>query len=133
MQTRVFHFDDSTQPGARSLQGHSRAVWRRTLPASNPFGISVPGGPPAGPGGGLDVVTTNLEAAWLRRNGVPYSQDAVVTEHFDRFTGPSGSDWLVVTTIVEDPQYLATPFITSTHFRREADGAGWSPAPCRAP
>ena len=133
IQSRLFHFDPMARPGDRSLQGHSRASWRRTLPASNPFGISAPGGPPAGPGGGLDVVTTNLRAAWLRRNGVPYSEEALVTEYFDRFPGPNGSEWMIVTTIVEDPVYLATRFVTSSHFRLESDASNWLPSPCREP
>jgi hypothetical protein len=130
IQTRLLHFDPATPPGARSLQGYSVARWRRTLPASNPFGISPPVAPPAAPGGGLDVETTNLEAAWLRRNGVPYSEQASITEHFDRFPGPDGSEWLIVTTIVDDPVYLAAPFITSSQFRQEPDAGNWAPAPC---
>ena len=42
-----------------------------------------------------------------------------------------GDDWLVVTTIVEDPQYLNGRFITSSHFRREKDRSKWNPKPCR--
>ena len=132
-QTRLLHFGAAEGSGAPSLQGHSVAGWRFTLPASNPFGIAAPGAPPAAPGGGLDVETTNLEAAWLRRNGVPYSAETIMTEHFDRFPGPDGSDWLIVTTIVRDPVYLAGPFITSSQFRLEADGSNWSPAPCLEP
>ena len=133
VQTRLFHFDPAAAPGEPSLQGHSAARWRRTMPASNPFGISAPGGPPAGPGGGLDVETTNLRPAWLRRNGIQYSENAVVTEHFDTFPGPDGSQLMIVTTIVEDPTYLMTRFVTSSHFRQEPDGSSWSPAPCTAP
>ena len=54
--------------------------------------------------GSLKVVTTNMLPGWLRRNGVPYSQDAVITENFTRFTNPDAGDWFVVTTTVEDPQ-----------------------------
>jgi len=39
---------------------------------------------------------------------------------------------LIVTTIVEDPQYLTTPFLRSTHFKKEADGSKWDPSPCEA-
>jgi hypothetical protein len=131
-QTRRFHFDARAAQGPRSLQGNSVAEWRRTLAPSNPFGINAPGGPPGGPGGSLKVVTTNLRAAWLRRNGVPYSERAVVTEHFDRFPAPDGSEWLAVTTVVEDPMYLLSRFVTSSHFRREPDGSKWSPRPCRS-
>jgi hypothetical protein len=79
--------------------------------------------------GSLKVVTTNLRAGYLRRNGVPYSDDAVVTEYFDRVTAYD-SDWLVVLTVVDDPRYLNQPFITSTHFKRDADASKWAPTPC---
>ena len=39
-------------------------------------------------GGSLEVVTTNLTAGYLRPNGVPYSERAVVKEFFDSFTLP---------------------------------------------
>ena len=69
---------------------------------------------------------------WLRRNGVPYSQNAVITENFTRFTHPDAGDWFVVTTTVEDPQYLAQPFITSSNFKKEADDSKWNPQPCKS-
>jgi len=37
-----------------------------------------------------------------------------------------------VTTIVDDPKYLQQPFITSTDFKQEPDGAKWRPTPCTA-
>jgi len=36
------------------------------------------------------------------------------------------------TTIVEDPQYLSEPFVTSTNFKKQADATGWAPKPCSA-
>jgi hypothetical protein len=122
-QTRRLSFDRSRQPGAPSLQGHSVAEWERMA-----AGRGAP--PPAG--GHLKVTTTNLTAAWLRRNGVPYSENASMTEYVDRFATPGGDQWLVVTTVITDPTYLNTEFVTSTHFRREADGAKWSPSPCKS-
>jgi hypothetical protein len=78
------------------------------------------------------VTTTNLSGGWLRRNGVPYSDGATITEYFDRFAVPGGDEWLVVTTVVSDPKYLAQEFVTSTHFKKEADGAKkWDPTPCK--
>jgi hypothetical protein len=71
-----------------------------------------------------------MRAGYLRKNGVPYSENAVVTEYFDRLSGPGGSEWITVTTIVEDPKYLGEPFITSSQFRREPDGSKWRPTPC---
>jgi hypothetical protein len=114
-----------------SLQGVSRAEWQRTLPRVAALGA----GPPAGaapPGGSLKVVTTDLAPGWLRRNGVPYSERTTLTEYFDRFAAPNGAEWLVVTTIVEDPTYLTGRFITSSHFRREANDSKWSSKPCRS-
>jgi hypothetical protein len=73
-----------------------------------------------------------MRPGYLRRNGVPYSEKTVLTEYFTRVKEPNGDQWLVVTTIVEDPQYLEQPFITSTHFKREPNGARWKPTPCTA-
>ncbi|MNC91110.1 hypothetical protein D3C83_73060 [compost metagenome] len=72
-----------------------------------------------------------MRRGWLRKNGVPYSEGAVLTEYFDRFAAPTGGEWLVVTSIVSDPKYLTADFITSTHFRKEPNNAKFAPAPCR--
>jgi hypothetical protein len=126
-QTRVLRFDGGTPPAQRSLQGFSVAQWE---PAPQP---GRGGGPPQIPRfGNLKVTTTNLTAGWLRKNGVPYSENATVTEYFDRFAAPNKDEWLVVTTIVSDPKYLNQDFVTSTHFKKEATGAKWSPSPCKA-
>jgi hypothetical protein len=90
------------------------------------------GGPPVPQGGSLKVVTTHLEAGYLRKNGVPYSEGTRLTEYYDRHTEPNGDLWFTVTTIVDDPKYLQQPFITSTHFKKEPDGAKWRPTPCTA-
>jgi hypothetical protein len=73
-----------------------------------------------------------LLPGWLRRNGVPYSERTALTEYFDQFAAPNGVQWLVVTTVVEDPTYLTGRFVTSTHFRREQDASKWSPKSCRS-
>jgi hypothetical protein len=80
----------------------------------------------------LEVVTTNLRTGYLRKNGVPYSARTMLTEYYDRFTEPNGAEWFTITTIVADPDYLAVPFVTTTDFRKEPDGARWSPSPCTA-
>ena len=117
------------QPGPPTLQGSSMARWHRPAP---PIGgvIGGPAGPPPS-GGSLEIRTTNLLSGWLRRNGVPYSDQTTVTEHFDAFESPNGDDWLIVTTVVEDPVYLSDRFVTSSHFKRERDGANWNPTTCR--
>jgi hypothetical protein len=88
-------------------------------------------GLPAARGGSLKVVTTRMKAGYLRKNGVPYSEHAVVTEYVDRHNERNGDQWFTVTTIVDDPTYLAEPFITSTHFKKEANGDKWRPSRCQ--
>jgi len=138
-QTRRLAFNKSTAPpAAKSLQGFSVAEWERPAAAGRGGGGGGGGGQgapaaatPAPRFGNLKVVTTQLSGGWLRRNGVPYSEDTTLTEFFDRFAAPDGSEWLVVTTVVNDPKYLAQEFVTSTHFRREPNAAKWDPTPCK--
>ncbi|MGE0594363.1 MAG: hypothetical protein AB7G23_16665 [Vicinamibacterales bacterium] len=124
-QTRMLHFNAAAASGPRSLQGNSVAMWEQPARQGRGANATQP------PGGTLKVETTNVAAGWLRRNGVPYSENAKITEYFDRFPSPNGDEWLVVTTIVDDPMYLNQPFITSSHFKREPDGSKWSPAACK--
>jgi hypothetical protein len=140
-QTRRLVFNKAMAPPAtKSLQGFSVAEWERYTPPGRGGGGgggggggqgAAPAGPPAPRFGNLKVVTTQLSGGWLRRNGVPYSEDTTMTEFFDRFAAPDGAEWLVVTTIVSDPKYLAQDFVTSTHFRREPNATKWDPTPCK--
>jgi hypothetical protein len=123
-QTRLFNFDKSQQPTQRSWQGFSVAEWSRPTPAG------ARGAAPATPRGALKVVTTNLRPGYLRKNGVPYSDKTVLTEYYDRLT-LFGADYIVVTTVVEDPTYLVAPFVTTSQFKRESDASKWNPTPCR--
>jgi len=82
--------------------------------------------------GNLKTVTKNLRTGYLRKNGVPYSENAVMTEFFDRFDVPGGDSLLVVTSEIVDPEYLATPYWTSQQFKRETDASRWRPTPCGA-
>ena len=77
-------------------------------------------------------MTTGLRPGYLRRNGVPYSEQTVLTEYFDRHSAPDGSQWFTVTSIVGDPTYLTQEFITSTDFKKEPDASKWNPTPCEA-
>jgi len=83
-------------------------------------------GPSPGKGERFKVVTTHMKPGYLRRNGVPYSGDAVLTEFFDR-VDVEGTPFLILTTVVEDPKYLTEPFITSEQFKWERDGSKWDP------
>src|SRR4030095_13054242 len=121
-QTRLFHFGPGAREpvGERTLQGFS------TAERYQPRDYGVPS-----PAGTLRVVTSNLKPGYLRKNGVPYGERANVTEYFNRTPSTYGSTYLIVTTIVEDPDYLFGPFVTSSHFRKLPDSAnGWDPSPC---
>jgi hypothetical protein len=92
----------------------------------------VPVGRGVTPVGSLKVVTTHLKPGYLRKNGVPYSANTTLTEYFDRVNEPNGDAYLSVTTTVEDPVYLAQPFLTASHFRKQPDAKGWNSTPCSA-
>jgi hypothetical protein len=130
-QTRLFNFDKSKQaPAVKSLQGFTTAEWTRPLPTPQRGQRAAAAAPAGPPRGALKIVTKNLTAGYLRKNGVPYSENAVVTEYFDRISG-YGTDYLIVTTIVEDPTYLTGPHIVTSHFMREPDGSRFKPSPCK--
>ena len=121
-QTRLFQFGRRLVSAARpGWQGVSIADWQ------------FAGGRRGGSAGSLRVVTTNMRPGYLRKNGVPYSADAQVTEYFNVVTDATSNDtWLIVTTMVEDPQYLSVPtFVTSSHFKK-VDASLWNPTPCIA-
>jgi hypothetical protein len=120
MQTRLFHFGDWKAPGGpRTWQGDSVARWETA---------GSRGGPPRS--GSLRVTTTHLRAGYLRKNGVPYSEDATLTEYYDLAQERNGDVWLVVTIAVQDPKYLTQQFVISSQFKKQADGSGWDPTPC---
>ncbi len=124
-QVRLLQFGAPRPAGAPSLQGHSAAEWE---PIGGPGARGGRGGPAPM---ALKVVTTNLAEGWLRKNGVPYSDATTLTEYWDRVAFPNGDVWLTVSQYVNDPKYLTAEYTTSMHFKREADGSKWKPAPCR--
>lgn len=111
-QARVFHFKPGEPPAEKTWQGYSTASWDR---------------------GALKVVTTNVKAGYLRFNGVPYSENATITEYFDLSPYPAGGGEMLFDTVnVTDPTYLTRPYIVSSHYNKEKDGSKWSPTPCTA-
>ena len=125
VQTRRFEFGQPSPPAEPSLQGYSSATWARQTLQLGVFGSRTP------PSGALKVVTTHLAPGYLRPNGVPYSEQATMTEYFRTFTLPGdGGTWLVVTSVVDDPVYLTTELLMSTQFKKETDRASWNPRGC---
>lgn len=128
MQTRMLHFHGGGAVGAATLQGYSAASWFKQVQMVGfdpPFGGATPGH-----GGTLKVITTHMLPGYLRRNGVPYSGDAVMTEYFDRIQDEDSS-YLILTSVVEDPTYLDDVFITTEEYAKMPDGSRWNPQPCK--
>jgi len=124
-QTRRFVFGrPAPAAGEKTWQGRSAANWQMAG-GGGPRG----GGPPRA--GSLRVVTTGMRAGYLQKNGVPYSENAVVTEYFNRTSEPNGDQWLVVTTVVQDAQFLTSRFARSSHFKKVA-AAPFAPTACEA-
>lgn len=123
-QTRTFYFDGTAPRGNNepSWQGRSVAEWQLHRPNFR--------APPVN--GTIKVVTTGMRPGYFRKNGVPYGENAVLTEYYDLFTQLDGSEWLQILSILDDPEYLTTPVITSTNFKRQADRGGWNPRDCSA-
>jgi hypothetical protein len=121
-QTRYFRFGNQpAPPGPATYQGNSVARWE------------IAGRRGGGPrGGSLTVMTSGMRPGYIRKNGVPYSEKATVEEYFNATAEPNGDRWLILTTIVRDPVYLNGPWVTSTHFKKVANGSSWTPTPCEA-
>jgi hypothetical protein len=151
MQTRLFHFADFLPPGGfgasetpisllrfeapagtATRQGYSIAAWQKVAQIRGLQIVTLPSTPPPTPsqGGSVMVMTTRMQPGYLQKNGIPYSADAVLTEYFNRIQLPDAEDYLVLTSIVDDPVYLNEPYVTSAEFKREKDGSKWLPSPC---
>ena len=138
-QTRVFRFSAApSDRGPASWQGYSSAAWvapgnvmlftgDTLVPALGGRGRG-PAGPP--PTGTLRITTTNMLPGYVRKNGVPYSEKAVLTEHFNRVSGEQGDAYLVMTQFVEDSTYFNQPFIRTYTWKQVPDATGWDPTPC---
>jgi hypothetical protein len=138
-QTRLLRFGNQAAAPAdtpRTWQGTSQAQWlmpRPNVPLQlRPADRSADAPPVRPAGGSLQVVTRNLRAGYLRKNGVPYSENAVLTEYWDLYKRPNGEEWLTITTQLEDPQYLRNARLTAPLFKKEADATKWDPTPCSA-
>jgi hypothetical protein len=128
-QTRVLHFGGSAPANEpASWQGYSVAQWENDGPGSGRRGRPMNVKPVHG---SLKTVTTRLRPGYFRRNGVPYSENAVLTEYWTTLSD-EGVDYLLVTNILEDSRYLAQPYVRSVQFKKQVDSKGWRPTPCKA-
>lgn len=72
----------------------------------------------------LTITTTHLKEGYLRRNGLPRSDKATITEHWIR-----NGDFFTAVVIMNDPVYLTEPFIRSSDYEL-ALGQQIPPYPC---
>jgi hypothetical protein len=97
-----------------SIDRAIRTIWMDGRPhppsgAAHPFGGFSTG---VWQGDTLTVSTTHVKAGYIRRNGVPTSDRATVTEHFMRH-----EDTLTITAIIDDPVYLTEPYVLSRSWK----------------
>jgi len=142
-QTRLFHFAPPQPEGRINFQNGSYVpadpVKVEVPPGTEPSwqGYSIASWTIMGGrgnyerGGSMKVVTTHLKPGYYWRNGMPYTGNAVLTEHFRTLDLPDGSSWITLIQMVEDPEYLTQPFVINYHFKKLPDGSKWHPAPCK--
>ncbi|MBM3817785.1 MAG: hypothetical protein FJW14_02030 [Acidimicrobiia bacterium] len=117
--TRIATITDNTTEGVvaleidRAAQGGTtaRTIWMDGRPHPPAHAAHTWQGFATGvwQGNTLVVTTTHLKAGFIRRNGVPTSDKATLTEYWVR----RGS-YMTIFRIVEDPIYLDEPFVTSS-------------------
>ena len=102
---RTIYLDGRPHPpdyAAHTFQGFSTGVWNGNM---------------------LTITTTHLKANYLRRNGVPRSAKATLTEHW-----AVHGDYLTIISVVEDPAFLTEPLVRSqTWFLDPGQRAGLFP------
>ena len=93
--------------------GIDRIVWMDGRPHPPPEALHTFQGFSTGrwEGDSLVVETSHMKAGWLRRNGTPTSERARMLEYFTRY-----DDYLLVTTIIDDPVYFSEPFVRTTEY-----------------
>ena len=106
LQQRTIYMDGRSHPSENALhswQGFSTGEWEGDM---------------------LRVTTTHLKEGWVRRNGLPRSDKATLTEYFIR-----NEDYLTLVTIVEDPVYLTEPLVRTSDWVLDP-GVQLSPFSC---
>src|SRR6185437_1910418 len=135
MQTRLLNFAPAATehaapaPANESWQGYSVARWA-LHPAPPAFGGGAGAAKPQRQYGGMEVTTTDMLPGLLRKNGIPYSDKAQMSEFWEVNGEPDGDQWLTVTSKLHDPEYLQTDYYFTSIFLKEPDGSKWDPTPC---
>lgn len=120
-QVRLFHFGAVPPPeGPPTWQGHSLALWERAV------------APPGQREGNVKVVTTHLRPQYARKNGLPVSGNAKLTEYLQVLKAPNGDLWLSLIGELDEPLYYQELYHYSWQFKKVPDPSAWNPEPCSA-
>ena len=106
-----------------STYEQNRIIWMDNRPHPSPNAPHTWMGFSTGTweGSTLTVFTTHLKQGELRRNGLPESDEATLTEHFIRH-----GEYMTHVSIVNDPVYLTEPFVRTQVFRQVLpEGLNW--------
>ncbi len=106
----------------QTFEGH-RTIWMdgRPHPAANAAHTWMGFSTGTFVGNALMIHTTHIKQGWLRRNGLPESDQATAVEFFVRH-----GDHLTYTSIITDPVYMTEPSVRTTDFARQpVDHANW--------
>jgi glyoxylase-like metal-dependent hydrolase (beta-lactamase superfamily II) len=107
-----------------STYEQTRTIWMDGRPHPSPYAPHTFMGFSTGrwEGNHLVVTTTHLKQGWLRRNGVPESDQTTMVERFIRH-----DKYLTHVAIISDPVYLAEPMVRTTDFQiATLDNAAWT-------
>jgi hypothetical protein len=98
-----------------STYEQTRSIWMDGRPHPGPNAAHTWMGFSTGrfEGDMLIVETTHIKQGWVRRNGLPMSDRATLTEYFVRY-----GDLLQQITVLTDPVYLTEPLVKSQEFAR---------------
>jgi cyclase len=105
-QHRIVYMDGRPHPSGNALhtwQGFSTGKWEGNV---------------------LTITTTHLKVGYVRRNGVPRSDQATLTEHYTRH-----GDLLTLVSVVDDPVYLTEPLARTSTWQLDLN-QHLDPYPC---
>ena len=107
-----------------STYEQTRTIWMDGRPHPSPYAPHTFMGFSTGrwEGNHLVVTTTHLKQGWLRRNGVPESDQTTMVERFIRH-----DKYLTHVAIISDPVYLTEPMVRTTDFSiATQDNSAWT-------
>jgi hypothetical protein len=119
--TRHFHYEDENTLAIRmELEAHTRRIYMDGRPPPSEEHTNLGHSVGKWENGILKVTTTHMTPYFHRRNGVPYSENAVMTEDF--ILHEHGDEQYITLVVkVDDPEYLTETLVRSLDYKKEPD------------